>query len=186
MCTDDRVVPTLPRVAVFFVGNRLQLDDGAGPALYDLIEERFTPHPNVSLFDAGCLTAGMAQEVGRCDVLITVDCADQPGERPGTIFRYRPDDLRRREGGMVSLHDMGLADLFDIAALMGYRAEGLCLGVQAQNRSPAQFVEGLTPEVHAALPRLFEALSAELAGRGVPFTDQVTGRPVTGPVLAAD
>lgn len=171
-----------PKVAVFLVGNKLMYDDGAAPALYEMIAARLDPAPSVRLYDVGCMTLDMLPYVEECDVLITVDAADVEGEEPGTVFRYVPDDLARIQRALPSLHDLRLADLFDTAALLGYRAQGMCFGIQVENRSPSSMAIGLTPSVRAALPRLFEALSAELAGLGVPFVDRATGRCVTGPL----
>ncbi len=169
-----------PKVAVFFVGNKLMYDDGAACALYEMIAERFDAAPSVRLYDVGCLTLDMLPYVDACDVLITVDAAEAEGGEPGAIYRYAPDDLARTRQALASLHDLRLADLFDTAALLGYRAQGVCFGIQVENRSPSSMSIGLTPAVRAALPHLFEALSAELAGLGVPFVDRATGRRVTG------
>lgn len=171
-----------PEVAVFFVGNKLMHDDGAACALYEMIAERFDAAPSVRLYDVGCLTLDMLPYVDECDVLITVDAVDAEGEEPGTVFRYAPDDLARTQQALASLHDLRLADLFETAALLGYRAQGVCFGIQVENRSPSSMSIGLTPSVRAALPHLFEALSAELAGLGVPFVERATGRCVAGPL----
>ncbi len=175
-------VASPPRVAVFFVGNKLMLDDGAAAILYEMIAERFDAEPSVRLYDVGCMSLDMLSYVDACDVLITIDAVDSADGVPGTIFRYTPDDLARTQKALSSLHDLRLADLFDTAALLGYRAQGVCFGVQVENRSPSSMAIGLTPEVQAALPRLFEALSAELARLGVPFIERATGKPVVGPL----
>ena len=69
----------------------------------------------------------------------------------------------------ASLHDLKLVDLFDAAALLGYEAEGLCLGMQVENPSPAVVTVGLTPKVDAALPLLVETVAGELARLGSPL-----------------
>ena len=45
----------MKRIAVFFVGNRLMLDDGVGPAAYDLIRDEYILPDNVDMFDVGCI-----------------------------------------------------------------------------------------------------------------------------------
>ena len=67
---------------------------------------------------------------------------------------------------MASLHDMKLIDLFDSAALLGYEAEGVCLGMQVLNMSPSEYTIGLTEPVFKALPLLVETVVAELHKRG--------------------
>ena len=159
------------RIAVLCVGNRLMLDDGLGPAVYDAVREGYCLPPDVDLYDLGCLTLDMLNAVRDYDLIITVDAVDGTDAAPGTVFRYAPDDMARRSAGTQSLHDLRLVDLFDAALLLDYRAEGLCLGMQV--------AIGLTPAVHEALPLLVETLVAELVHRGVDVR-RADGTPVVG------
>ena len=157
------------RIGVFCVGNKLMLDDGLGTAVYEELVERYEAPGNVELFDVGCLSMDMLPYVRDFDVLLTVDAVDGTDAEPGTVFRFEPDAMARHSGPEASLHDLKLVDLFDAASLMGYEAEGFCLGMQVGNPSPEQFVVGLTPECAAALPLLVETVVAELHRRGFPL-----------------
>lgn len=152
--------------AVFFVGNRLMMDDGVGPAAYDALREAYEVPDNVVLLDVGCMALDMIGYVERCDLILTVDAVDGTGDAPGTVYRFEPDAMARHAGPEASLHDLKLVDLFDAAALMGYEAEGYCLGMQVENPSPSEFYVGLTPACEAALPLLVETVAAELSRRG--------------------
>ncbi len=156
--------------AVFFVGNKLMLDEGVGPAAYEELQQRYDVPENVLLFDVGCMSMDMLPYVRDCDVVLTVDAVDGTGEEPGTVFRFPPDAMARAAGARASLHDLKLADLFDAALLLGYEAEGYCLGMQVENMSPAEYTVGLTPKVFAALPLLVETVAAELDRRGFPLS----------------
>lgn len=158
------------RIAVFCVGNKLMLDDGVGPAVYEELRERYEFPENVDLFDLGCLSLDMIDRVREYDVIMTVDAVDGTDKEPGTVFRFEPDAMARHSGATASLHDLKLVDLFDAARLLGYEAEGLCLGMQVENASPALVTIGLTPQVHAALPLLVETVAGELARLGSPPT----------------
>lgn len=157
------------RIAVFCVGNKLMLDDGVGPAVYEELLTRYDIPDNVELFDLGCLSLNMIERVREYDVIITVDAVDGTDADPGTVFRFEPDAMARHSGATASLHDLKLVDLFDAAALLGYEAEGLCLGMQVENPSPAVVTVGLTPKVDAALPLLVETVAGELARLGSPL-----------------
>ena len=159
--------------AVFFVGNKLMLDEGVAPAAYEELLARYDVPENVRMFDVGCMSMDMLPYVRDCDFILTVDAIDGTGKEPGTVFRFSPDAIARASGARASLHDLKLADLFDAAALLGYKAEGFCVGMQVENMSPAECVMGLTPAVHAALPLLVETVAAELARRGFPLTRRV-------------
>lgn len=156
-------------IVVFCVGNKLMLDEGIGPAVYEFLHETYEIPENVRIFDVGCMSLDMLPHVRDCDVVITVDAVDGTEKEPGTVFRFEPDAMARHGGAAASLHDLRLVDLFDAAALMGYEAEGLCLGMQVENMSPATLTIGLTPRVHEALPLLVETLAGELARLGSPL-----------------
>ncbi len=170
-CDDARA---LRSIAVLCVGNKLMLDDGVGPAVYEELIERYEIPQNVQLFDLGCLSLDMLDSVRAFDMIITVDAVDGTDAEPGTVFRFEPDAMARRSGASASLHDLKLIDLFDSAALLGYRAEGLCLGMQVENASPAVVTIGLTPRVHAALPLLVETVAGELARLGSPLSPKAS------------
>lgn len=164
------------RIAVFCVGNRLMLDEGVGPAVYDELVRAYELPEAVTLFDVGCMGLDMLDHVRAYDYLVTVDALDGTGQPAGTIFEFAPEDAARHSGAMASLHDLKLVDLFDAATLLGYEAEGRCFGMQVANMSPAELTQGLTPPVYEALPRLVETVLACLVGRGVPVRARATGQ----------
>ena len=165
------------KIAVFFVGNRLHLDDGVGPAAYDIVCERFDVPENVQLFDLGVLTMDMINYIDTCDVVITVDAIEHSGEPAGTVLRGTPAEMAPSQGANVSLHDLRLMDLFDAAMLLGYDAQGICIGMQVADTEPKVLTNDLTPDVKANLPLLVETLAAELARLGSPLVEKKTGRP---------
>lgn len=166
------------RIAVFCVGNRLMLDDGLGPAVYDELIACYDFPESVTLLDVGCMSLDMLPYVDSCDYVIAVDALDGTGSEPGTVFSFAPDDMARHSGATASLHDLKLVDLFDAASLMGYSAEGRCFGMQAGNTSPAEFSIGLTPAVYDALPLLVDTVLADLTRHGAEIRVKATGEAV--------
>ena len=164
------------KIAVICVGNELMLDDGLGIEVYRQLVGAYDFPADVDVMQAGCLTMDMVARVERYDLMMTVDAIDGTGEAAGTVFRYTPDDVARRGTPMGSLHELKLADLFDAAVLLGYTCEGVCLGMQVQNGSPAEFVQGLTEPVLAKLPDLVDAVLAELVLRGCAVRVKADGR----------
>lgn len=152
--------------AVFFVGNRLMLDEGVAPAVYDELVANYEVSDNVLLFDVGCMSLDMLPYVEKCDVILTVDAVDNTGDPAGTVYRFPPDAMARHTGAMASLHDLKLVDLFDAASLLGYEADGYCLGMQVENMYPSEYAVGLTEPVSEAFPLLVETVLAELHSRG--------------------
>lgn len=156
-------------VAVMCVGNRLMLDDGVAPAVYDAILQQYNIPEGVKLYDLGCLTLAMIDAVHTYDAIITVDAIEGTENPPGTILRYAPADMARKAGPTASLHELALVDLFDRAALLGYEAAGLCLGMQVENASPETITEGLTKPVFDAVPMLVRVVAGELERMGLPL-----------------
>ena len=156
------------KIAIMCVGNRLMLDDGVGPAVYDELTSRFVFPENVQLFDAGCMTMDLIPMVRAYDYIIAVDAVDGTGEVPGTVFKFKPEDIADHPV-MQSLHDLRLVDLLNAAAMLGYQADGMCFGMQGENMSPAVLTEGLTPDVYNALPLLVDSVLAELVRLNVKF-----------------
>lgn len=154
------------RVIVFCVGNRLMLDDGVGPAVFDELCAAYVLPDEVELLDVGCMSLSMVDKVDAADYLVTVDAVDGTGEEPGTVFEFAPEDMARHAGAMASLHDLKLVDLFDAASLLGCSAEGKCFGMQVENRTPEVVTMGLTPRVYDAVPHLVDAVIADLVLRG--------------------
>lgn len=103
------------KIAVFCVGNRLMLDDGIGPAVYDELVEHYEIPEEVDLYDLGCMTMKLLSKVDEYDYIITVDAVDGTDSEPGTVFRYKPEDIARTQDAMASLHELKLVDLFDAA-----------------------------------------------------------------------
>ena len=165
------------KIAVFCVGNRLHLDDGVGPAVYDVVNERFNVPNNVEMFDLGVLTMDMINYMDTCDAVITIDAIEHSGKPVGTVLRGTPEEMAPSQGANISLHDLRLIDLFDAGVLLGYEAEGICLGMQVKDTEPKILTEDLTPDVKANLPLLVETLAAELARLGSPLIDKATGKP---------
>lgn len=149
------------------------LDDGIGPAVYDELVANYDIPENVDLYDMGCMTMKLINMVNDYDFIITVDAVDGTDSEPGTVFRYKPEDIARTTSAMASLHELKLVDLFDAALLLGYECDGICYGMQIENMSPAEMTEGLTPKVFERLPFLTESVVAELDRQGAPLTRKV-------------
>ena len=95
------------KIAILCIGNRLMLDDGVGPAVYDALEAGYRFGDDVALYDAGCMTMDLLPHVCKADFVIVVDAVDGTGEQPGTVFRFAPGDIAGH-GVMQSLHEAGM------------------------------------------------------------------------------
>ena len=84
------------RIAVFCVGNRLHMDDGIGPAVFDAVTQNYEIPENVLFFDVGVMTMDLISYVDSCDVIIAVDAVEGTEKPVGTIVRFTPEDAAPR------------------------------------------------------------------------------------------
>ena len=144
------------------VGNTLLTDEGAGVhALYYLQKQTDLP-PGIEFLDAGTLSFVLADAIAEATNLIIFDAA-QLDEKPGTVKAFEGDALDDfLLGGKRSVHEVGFADLMDIARLQDCLPENRALiGIQ-----PAELGWGDQPGelVKAAIP-LAAKLARELLQR---------------------
>jgi hydrogenase maturation protease len=141
----------MARMLVLGVGNSLLTDDGAGVHAAVQLNERAGHPPDVTILDAGTLGFSLLSALGDADALIAFDAA-RAGGRPGDISIHAGADFDRfvqRSGR--SVHEVGLADLLDMARLSGHLPERrVLIGIEPQT---VDWGLEPTPEVAAALPR---------------------------------
>lgn len=176
--TDSANKNAYEKVAIFCVGNKLLLDDGLGPVVYEELTRSYDFPDYVELFDVGCMGLDMIDYVNECDYILTIDAVDGTGHEPGTVFEFATDDMARHSGATASIHELTLADLFDSAALLGYECEGKCFGMQVTNIAPAEVTIALTRPVYDAIPLLVDSVLADLYNHGIYVSAKATGERV--------
>ncbi len=117
---------TTIRVAVLGIGNTLLGDDGAGVAVAESLRDELDAR-GIDVIDGGTLSHSLLPIIEDCEALVAID-AGELHARPGTVKVFdgaAMDEylLKRRTG---TVHEVGLADLLDMArlrdALPGQRA----------------------------------------------------------------
>src|SRR3970282_1377182 len=98
-----------PKVLVLGVGNLLLGDDGVGVHLIKSLEGTQFPE-NVRLLDAGTVSHRLITLFHSVGYLIIID-AVEAGDRPGSIFRFSPDDVNLPSKQKLSLHPMVITDI---------------------------------------------------------------------------
>ncbi len=147
----------MPRVTVLCVGNLLLRDEGVGVHVARELLKMDLP-PNVRVVDGGTEGFGLLDFIWESDRLIVVD-AVRGGQEPGTLYRFRPEDVKEGRQLRLSFHDMSLLDVLKISEFADRRPETVILGVE-----PARLDMGmeLSPEVSRKLPRLIQMVLEEI------------------------
>lgn len=147
-----------PRVLILGVGNLLRGDDGFGVHLVGSLADTVLP-PNVQILEAGTVSHQLIPLLGEIDRLIVIDVVDA-GDKPGSIFRFSPDDMRFPSGQMASLHQISLIDVLSMAELTGAKPETTIIAVQPKD--VAAWSLTLSEEVSAVMPKVRELIFEEL------------------------
>jgi hydrogenase maturation protease len=101
------------------VGNVLLSDDGAGVHAAERLTERLGHRDNVQVLDAGTLSFSLAPLIETADRLIVIDAAELH-QAPGTVECFLDAAVDRfLSRAQLSVHEIGLRDLMDVARLMG-------------------------------------------------------------------
>lgn len=147
-----------PTVLVLGIGNTLLMDEGAGVATLEYMQQHFPKHPNVRYLDGGTLSFTLATELQDSDALIVLD-ATELHARPGTVRCFEDQEMDSHLGqAKRSAHEVGLMDLMDMARLMErLPAHRALIGIQHET---IDWGEEPTVDVARAIP-----LAAETAAR---------------------
>lgn len=135
---------------VLGVGNVLLADEGAGVHALRYLKDHYDLH-GVKYLDAGTLSFTLASDIADADHMIVFDAA-QIGAEPGGIKVLEDEEVDEfLRSGKCSVHEVGFADLMDIARLEDYLPERYALiGIQPETLG---WGEAPSESVRRALPR---------------------------------
>lgn len=145
-------------VVVMGVGNLLLTDDGFGVHVINALKETVLPD-NITLIDAGVVSHRFIPLFHEIDVLIVID-AVEAGDKPGSLFRFSPEELQFKSGHKSSLHQLSLIDVLQMTELTGKKPETVILAVQPKDIS--SWSVHLSDEIQAVIPRVKELVVEEL------------------------
>lgn len=152
----------MAKILVLGVGNILLGDEGAGVHAVNRLREKGLPE-NVEAVDGGTLGLELLSLLDDVSKMIVVDCLDA-GAEPGSIFRFRPEDIRVKGKVEFSFHDLGLMEVLTLAETLGKLPETVIFGIQPENIKDWDM--SLSPAVEAKLPALLELVMQEISATG--------------------
>ena len=148
---------TAPRIVVIGVGNLLLQDEGIGIHAIKALQEMDLPK-DVKLVDGGT-SPDLIAYTKTGDKMIIIDSARTGGE-PGTIYRFKPEDLTAGKGNLASAHEMGVVENLNLMELTGNKPkETVIIGIE-----PATIDWGteLSPKLKEKLPELIKVVLKEI------------------------
>ena len=159
---------------VLGVGNLLMGDEGVGVAAIRYLEH-LGMDAEAELVDGGTSGFHLLDLFRDQEHLILIDAAtdDHP---PGTVSLIQPRYASDFPPSLTA-HDIGLKDLLESAALLGYWPRVDLITISIANLS--NMTMELSPEVAAALPRIAELVQRRLADRaGTPGSTEDCREPI--------
>jgi hydrogenase maturation protease len=146
--------------AILGIGNILQGDDGVGVRVVEALRHLEWP-PDADLYDGGTAPFDMLDVFLEHERVVVIDCV-RGGREPGTVYRLTPEVLKWVESESRFAHGLGVPDTVRIAQQLGATAEVVVLGVEP---AVIEWSLDLSPAMEAAMPRLLDAVAAELESR---------------------
>jgi hydrogenase maturation protease len=105
------------RTLILGIGNTLLSDEGVGVHVVRHLAAHHGDEPDVTFLDGGTLSFTLAGDIADHDFLIVVDAARVDGP-PGTVRCFEEEAMDRYLGrAQMSVHEVGLSDLMDMARL---------------------------------------------------------------------
>ena len=124
-------------------------------------------HDRILILDFGSqVTQLIARRVREAHVYCEVHPNDVSAE---FIREYNPKGIIL-SGSHMSAYEESNDQASQAVFEAGVPVLGICYGMQIENMSPAELVEGLTLKVYERLPFLVETVVAELDRQGYPLT----------------
>ncbi len=105
------------RTLILGIGNTLLADEGVGVHVVRYLTDHYPGERGVTFLDGGTLSFTLAGDIAEHEGLIVVDAA-RLGEAPGTVRCFQDGEMDRYLGrAQLSVHEVGLSDLMDMARL---------------------------------------------------------------------
>lgn len=101
------------KITVLGIGNLLLKDEGVGIHVIEALKHEKLPE-NVELVDGASAGFDLLPVVQNCARLIVID-AIKTKDKPGTIYKFTPEDIQIKKELDVSLHDVDFFQVIELA-----------------------------------------------------------------------
>jgi len=171
--TDDSLTPSR-RTVVLGVGNLLWADEGFGVRCVEALAQGWEVPPEVEVLDGGTLGLALVPLLLDATHVLVFDAVAHRGE-PGTLVVARDEEVPAlMSGSKMSLHQVGMNDIFASLELLGHRPERLTV-VGVRPVELADYGGSLTAAVQAQLPVALRLGLEELGRWGIDVRERGDG-----------
>jgi hydrogenase maturation protease len=152
------------KIFVLGLGNILLRDEGVGVRVIETLESNFSFSPPIKIIDGGTLGFGLINELEGCDKLIVVDTV-KAGEAPGTIYKFKRDDITFKIPQAISAHAIGFLEVLEQWKLLGIKHDIVFFGIEPKDISPWSME--LCDVIKSKVPKLINLIIDELKNEGI-------------------
>jgi hydrogenase maturation protease len=142
------------KTLVLGFGNILRKDDGIGPKVIQILQQKNLP--NIDLIDGGLDSLALLDKIAEYKKAIIIDAVNM-NEKPCTIKSFAPEDaLIKIKSDALSTHGFGLAELIKLMQQLQMETQFHIIGIEPKDIT---FGENLTPEIENKIPDIIEEIS---------------------------
>ena len=179
---EDSITPA-QRIVVLGVGNLLWADEGFGVRCVEALGDGWDFSPPIEVLDGGTLGLALVPLLLDATHVLLFDAVAHRGE-PGTLIVARDDEVPALMGGnKMSLHQVGVNDIFASLELLGHKPSHLTV-VGIKPVQLADYGGSLTEPVRAQVPAALAIGIEELRRWGVEVRERAGG-PARDVVISA-
>jgi len=154
-----RALPERAPTLVVAIGNILRRDDGFADAVLRELDALELPE-SVELFDAGTSAIDLMEIFAGRDKLVIID-AVRGNQKPGTLYRFSPDQVEAGALPMNSLHQVGMLETLRLGELVDCKPHSaVVIGVQPEETGIGI---GLSDAVTEAVPKAVQLVLKEIS-----------------------
>ena len=162
-----------PRILIGGIGNVLLGDDAVGPYVVHHLESEYLFGDNVEIADLGTPALDLTHRIVGLDAVILVDCIAPCDHPPGTILRFRQEDiLRAQPAQRLDPHSPALSECLMTVEMLGSSPKALLLvGIVGECFEPGR---PLSHTIQQAAGKAIDAILVHLEQLGVQYEKSVS------------
>lgn len=147
----------MPIVRVIGLGNTLMGDDGVGVRVAEELASRDLG-PDTEVVNGGTDGMALTRHFVEADAVIVID-AITTGDEPGSVFRFRPEDVQMERLRSHTSHGLSLPAILFATQLQGELPLVIVYAIEICNTACG--FDTLSPDVEAAVPEVAEMVAGE-------------------------
>ena len=147
------------KILILGLGNILLGDEGVGVRIAQQLSSQSIPD-GIEVIDGGTAGYELLNLLEGRDKVIIVD-AVKADDKPGSIYKMDLSVLQEDTPMQLSLHQIGLKNVFKMASLMDINPKVTLVGVVPKDYQSYKI--GLSPEIERVIPLAIETILQDIA-----------------------